>query len=403
MVTATTFYNIVPKNGTRIRTYKNGNAPLVISGLQTGLQYMAKSASVKGDFVTPNPYYFRKTTAASVVMEAVQTSPSSTYDREIGYYGSSCDTNPDIPGGPTESSQFDTAYNRAVANLGDKVRGDLDLSINLFQLRQLNRTLIRLRYLTNSLRKSISKIKTGTKAGSKELAGLHLEWTYGIKPVMTDAYNTFVKLLEDGKAGKSPLHFRGRGQSVETYSRTENLTAFNVARCVATVRGERSVRVQLDVYIKPELTKLQAIAGYTSLNPITWAYEMMSYSFVLDWFWNFGGYLRDLETALLYQRSFVNGCRTDTVRHDYSLGGSGKSTTHPSITFKVGGGSKTYKMYNRYALSTYPYPKTPTLKMSLSPSQIVNGIALLLQQMDTGQRPRPSRRSSGYKHVIVRI
>lgn len=400
MVAATTFYNIVSKNGTRVRTFKNGASPQVISGLQTSLAYMAKSASVKGDFVSPNPYYFRKTTAASVVMEAVQTSPSSTYDREIGYYGSSCDANTDDLGGPLESTQFTTAYNMAVSDLGDKLRGDLDLSINLFEYKQLNKTLNKLRDAGKTYKDTIDRLHRGTKDASKEVASYHLEWTYGIKPVMTDAYNTFVKLLEDAKSGKSPLHFRGRGQSVETYTRNTDVTAFGVARCPAQVKGERSVRVQLDVYIKPELSALQKIAGYTSLNPVSWGYELMSYSFVLDWFWNFGGYLRDLETALLYQKNFISGCRTDTVLHTTSYAGSGASSTHPTIKYTIGGGNKSYKMYNRYALTSYPYPKAPTLNLSLSASRIVNGIALLLQLVDT-KKKRRQRFGPGYTHNIV--
>lgn len=398
MVTATTFYNIVSQTGTRTRTYKNGTSPTVITGCQTSLAYMAKSASVRGDFKSPNPWYFRKTTSSSVIMEVAQTSEASTYDREFGYYGSSCDTNGDTPGGPTEQSQFTTAYNAAAANLSDKVRGDLDLSINMFEFKQLNKTLKRLRNITDTYKQSLDRIKRGSKNASKEAASLHLEFTYGIKPVMTDAYNTFVKLIEDAKSGTTPLHFRGRGESVETYSTSEDIIAFNVARCKATVKGERSVRVQLDVYIKPSLTVLQKIAGYTSLNPVIWAYELMSYSFVLDWFINFGGYLRDLETALLYQNSFVSGCRTDTVLHDRSFGGGGNSSSHPTMKYQISGGNKVYKMYNRYSIASYPCPKAPTMKMSLSPSRIVNGIALLLQLIDTSRKgKRQSRFKPGYR------
>lgn len=389
MVTAYVRRDVTTRGGIRVRTYKKDKPPAIIGGYQTSRSYFASSNSVtNGDYLVTNPYYFCKMEGASVGYEATQTDPNSNYATEIGLAS--------ILDQPSEGTsnglwQEKLAYESALADLVSDIRGDTDLSINVFQLRQLNNLLGRIWNLTNSFAKTVKAVKSGWGSGSKELSGIYLEYIYGVKPLVSDAYNTFDMLVKQSKTGKAPLHFRGRGKSVEEFDSPATISAFSVAACPVTIKRLRSVRCQLDIYIRPDLSKLQKIGDYTSLNPVSWVWETLPYSFVVDWFWNFGGYLRALETALLYSRSFVSGCKTQTIRHDYSCGGEGKSSSHPTITYRVTGGSRVIKYYERTRLNSMPTPQAPTLKTSLSPWRIVNAVALLLQL----QRPTKRKRRTG--------
>lgn len=389
MVTAYVRRDVISRSGVRVRTYKKDQPPSLIGGLQTTRNYFASSNSVTtGDFVKPNPFYFTKMEGVSVGYEATQTDPNSNYATEVGFASTLDQTSEGTSNG---SWQENTAYEQALADLVSNLRGDTDLAINLFQLKQLNQLLTRMLNLTSSFTKTVKAVKSGWGTGSKELSGLYLEYIYGLRPLILDAYNTFSMLMQQAMTGKAPLHFRGRGKSVEGFDTPATIVAFSVATCPVTIKRLRSVRCQIDIHIRPDLSKLQKLGSYTSLNPVSWAWEVLPYSFVIDWFWNFGGYLRALETALLYSKSFVSGCKTQTIHHQYSCGGSGKSTSHPSVTYAVTCGSRVIKYYERTVLNTMPVPLAPTLKMSLSPWRIVNAVALLLQL----QSPKKRKKRTG--------
>lgn len=382
MVTAYVRRDTVVKNGQRIRTYKDTTPPSTTGGYQTFRSYFASSNSVtNGDHSKPNPFYFCKALCTSVGYDAVQTDPNSNYNTERGFASLLDQVSEGTSYG---TSQETVAYNEALSELSSKIRGDVDWSINLFQWRQLTSLLNRIRNLTSTYASTKLKLSQGWGPGSKELAGLYLEYIYGLRPLMTDLYNTFDMLVTEAKSGGTLYHFRGRGKSVETFSEAAKIVAFSAQNCPVRIIHERSVRCQLDVYLKPGLTGLQKLGNYTSLNPVSWAWELLPYSFVVDWFVDFGGYLRVLETALLYNSSFAMGCKTQTIRHDYSVAGSGMSG---KVSYAVNSGSRVIKYYDRSTLASMPTPDRPVIKLGLSPWRIVNAVALLLQQ-----QPKPKRK-----------
>jgi len=143
-----------------------------------------------------------------------------------------------------------------------------------------------------------------------------------------------------------------------------------------------SDRCHIKVRMKPPETFVQVLANLTSLNPASIAWELTPFSFVVDWFFDVGGYLRALETALIYGSLFVDGfilrsyrnwgeCRIDS-RKDYG-----------SDTFNIYQGSGTYQKtrYERAPLLGYPFPKLPVFKADLSSAQLLNAAALLSQHL----------------------
>jgi hypothetical protein len=120
---------------------------------------------------------------------------------------------------------------------------------------------------------------------------------------------------------------------------------------------------------------------WSSLNPISIAWEVMPYSFVIDWFVNIGGTLRNLETALLERRSkFVNGYWThlDVVDARYVT---------PFTRYSAGGGdnwevdprTRNWKRirFERNLLSSYPFPMVPSFRAELGTERLLSAASLL--------------------------
>lgn len=123
-------------------------------------------------------------------------------------------------------------------------------------------------------------------------------------------------------------------------------------------------------------------AGFTSLNPVSIAWELLPYSFVVDWFFNVGNYVRNLETALLYGGDFVDGYMTKVsyaqmkmVPKRYSYP-KGSGTGLVSCTFDAK--SEAYLVnFNRSILTSSPTPEVPSFRADLGSARLLNAAALL--------------------------
>lgn len=120
---------------------------------------------------------------------------------------------------------------------------------------------------------------------------------------------------------------------------------------------------------------------WSSINPLVVAYELVPFSFVYDWIVDLGGYMRNLETSLLYQPDFVSGYTSTLVRY--------RSNTEFNDAYEESGwrhsisASCRYEMtgFTRSLLGNYPYPQLPMLKPELGSSRLLSAAALLRQQL----------------------
>lgn len=120
-------------------------------------------------------------------------------------------------------------------------------------------------------------------------------------------------------------------------------------------------------------------ARFTSLDPASIAYELVPYSFVLDMFADIGGYLRNAETALLYNRIFRMGyvSYSTKVECDYVLAGP---TQFPNRTATGGGRVKAVSL-SRQRITSYPTPQIPSFSCDLGSGQLMSIAALLAQRL----------------------
>lgn len=141
-------------------------------------------------------------------------------------------------------------------------------------------------------------------------------------------------------------------------------------------------------WFKPLPPSVQSLTNWTSLNPLSIAWELVPLSFVADWFSNVGDQLRSWENHSIYQSSFLKGFETKLVREvrhgsyyfndrvpiRYWPDGSAQAGVYGSIESWASLGK--YVDKNRRILTSLPYPVGFRLKCDLNSKRIVDALAL---------------------------
>ncbi|DAD50357.1 maturation protein [ssRNA phage Gephyllon.2_5] len=290
---------------------------------------------------------------------------------------------------PNMIPAFDSTalYNECLAKLGEKVRGSVDLSVDLAErhktAKMVNLTYRFLEAFRNGVQKESaryykSKLFSALAATQKAklIANAWLEIQYGWKPMLSTIY---------GLADES---IRRVSHAAERY-RVSAKGIYNPDKIVMPTYGgnvtypidkaDLQVSVSIGCYIQQPSWSLDK---FTSLNPYSLAWELLPYSFVVDWFYNLGGYLRSMETAVVYDNRFVSGWRTDYMGGSVTIK---RQTMDRSQGLLVDNTTGYYKLtsINRTFLTQYPAPRLPSLKAELGSSRMLSAAALLAGFLST--------------------
>lgn len=275
-------------------------------------------------------------------------------------------------------------YNKALAKLNDKVRGQLDLAVSVAEYHQLTQMVKGVgkidTYLGNTLR-GIDKVsmrsgKYRTLKGLVKDAGNNwLQWQYGIKPLLSDIYGAADEYFRH----QIPNILTVTAKSYESIG-VQRLSKLDPSEPVETidVNGVQGVMFHLKFKDKGGFDA----ARWATLNPVSLAWELMPYSFVVDWVYNVGDFLRSYETSLLYGSSFVSGYYTQLrawhpmhERRNFTYVGSGDR--YVDNTKSMGG----FTDFKRIVLGSYPGPRLPTFKVDLGTERYLSAASLLAQHL----------------------
>lgn len=341
-----------------------------------------------GDHKKPNALEFNKRSHRCLRGTAVLKPGKDGWDSHNGgvtttHFGSHIEFDPPF------SSSFTAVYNDAVAQISEGLRGNIDLTIDGFQLGPLRKTLNDLTHGFRTLHQSYKRIERQTRRGTsddginqaiKEFGSFYLQWWYGIRPTIMTAQELAEKLhtaLETATCTKS-FKVRAKRNIVTSVAGKAGIFPTDSVSFSYRARIETTYRCEIGVTCKTSLSKIQQISQFVSLNPAAWAYELTPWSFVLDWFWNFGGYMRSLETAITYADLFVSGYCTYTGKRLVSIGKV--STSDTRYTWKQGeGGTADVRYFKRTVLSRLPAPRVPTFDPRLGSKRMLALAALLSQ------------------------
>lgn len=266
--------------------------------------------------------------------------------------------------------------NRALDDLNEKTRGSLDLSVDIAEAHQLKR-------MFNYTKKVEDYTLTFTrKFGVIKLASqMWLEYTYGLKPLVSSVF---------GVADEMIRHVLNRTEKFRARASSHDLP--KVAP-ISTLAGYLDVPIvggsfKSSVTYGIELTTQENdLTRFSSLNPVSIAWELVPYSFVADWFLDVGGYLRNLETSLAYANRFRGGYKTRLATGELTLGFSDKGHKNGYVFSDQWTGSIKSTYISRSLLPSYPVPNLPSFKANLGSSRLLSAASLLGNVLSSGGAP----------------
>lgn len=184
-----------------------------------------------------------------------------------------------------------------------------------------------------------------------------LELQYGWMPLLSDLHG----LVEEVQAGFE----RPRTRKINVRVKEEDsgssesglISPFNVR---PVMDWNSSTVVKVVVYLRQDSSTASRL-GVT--NPINLAWELLPYSFVIDWFIPIGNWLNSLDAMIGYQG--ITG--TVTTKSKYVA------------TMQWCGQTYLYETYSRAVINGVPDAPLPTWKPSLGWKQVANALALLSQ------------------------
>lgn len=198
-----------------------------------------------------------------------------------------------------------------------------------------------------------------------------LEYQYGWNPLLMDLDGACRALAErDLDAGRYRVTALGRCKveslEVESYSTYfEDVKAFH--------KLKRASFVRLD-YTMQDSSALSTAAALGLTNPANLAWELLPFSFMLDWYVPVGDFISCLDAALGYD--FLGGCYVDVTENKSLFAASGKNGYGGYYTANS---HKWKSVRQGYGVSPFPRfpglkPKTATNKNVASALSIIAGV-----------------------------
>lgn len=131
-------------------------------------------------------------------------------------------------------------------------------------------------------------------------------YQYGIKPMVSDIKGSIESLIQNG-AVETNWRITAKGKASETFNKRLEYPGQNGFSFVGLRQEDIGCHVRLDFRPTPWfMSHFQAAAGLINV-PAT-AYELIPYSFIVDQFWDIGGWLNSLDAA--YGLQFWDGSYT---------------------------------------------------------------------------------------------
>lgn len=205
-----------------------------------------------------------------------------------------------------------------------------------------------------------------SKLSEKDISGRWLELQYGWLPLISDVYEA-AKAYESVTNGPRVGRARGSINKSSTQDCSESPSLYH---CYGTQKDKYMI-----IY---EFTEQMSAARQLGLvDPATVVWELIPYSFVVDWFLPIGSYLENLNQIPTLSGRFL------TIKSTRYQGGNIGKTSSPVNWTKIPTIGQFYLKIDRTVSSSLAVPKPQFNKLSdaMSPTRIWNAIALVTQRL----------------------
>lgn len=259
---------------------------------------------------------------------------------------------------------------RVAQALGSLRKGNVNGVANALGLTQ--------KQVSGSLRKSGSpNYSAGSKSSSRTnvASALSREWLalqYGWKPLVSDVYNSAERLAQISDVRRMRITSSRTVQGFKSDIRIWNqIPARRVAQSRYTTRY---------IYVFSHSSEiLKDLSGLGVTNPAAIAWELLPWSFVIDWFIPIGNYI-DVWDATL-GLTFEKGSKTVFSKYRAQFVANGGKRVSNTFYQTHGGGSIEKVLCERTKLNSFPLPRLPDLTPHITQNRGVSTLALLRQRL----------------------
>lgn len=190
----------------------------------------------------------------------------------------------------------------------------------------------------------------------------YLAFVYGLQPLVNDIY-TLAEMMK--KQGVKPLLFKGVGRAAR-FETEGSVTRGPMAYTKLTqldAQGTYKVKCTLWARINPDAAGLRAINQLGLLNPFGLAWDLVPFSFVVDWFLPVGPvlYAMTAPMGLIFVDGSVSMRSSEFTNYNYQVQTVTYYYNPENALFKEGSESKytvsrKVESYTRLTLGTWPLP-----------------------------------------------
>lgn len=211
---------------------------------------------------------------------------------------------------------------------------------------------------------------TGLRCNSKDAANLWLEYSYGWVPLVSDVHD--ILTLKDHEP--PPFIVTSRSKIKQNlFQRSVSPSSYVVRNEAYTTEIISTVTIRAAVVVSDPSAAFGNNLGLA--NPAQLAWELLPYSFVVDWFIPIGDWLES-QSALLGLTLSDKSTTTTVSRYTYA---KGQMTPGISSSWASGSSSASYFSKSKIRTLSIPTVPLPRLKNPVSTSHAISALALLRQ------------------------
>jgi len=201
---------------------------------------------------------------------------------------------------------------------------------------------------------------------SKDISGRWLELQYGWLPSLSDSYEAAKAYEQITKSRKQT--YKATKSRVMEFNGSTSFPNYNFS-------GKAKLSRQIIAEIEEEISAPRSLGLY---DPLSVAWEVLPWSFVIDWFVPIGSYLDNLSIIPSLEGRFLSTSRLDGFQASELLGVNLDPPIPPDVSYY--GSSRIMEHYDllREVSSSLevPFPSIQGIPSAMSPKRIWNAIAL---------------------------
>jgi len=214
-------------------------------------------------------------------------------------------------------------------------------------------------------------------------ANAWLELQYGWKPLIDDLYGAAEALADHYYRSRPPI-----GRVTHSIERDKTVTQTDANH--ATLVGSHTTRITGGLRYTVTNSVFRELSEVGLTNPLSIAWEVMPFSFVVDWFIPIGNHLNVLDAyvGVSFLDGYWNEKAVQTLSYEnLSTYNYGAPNTY-RYEWNVPYGQATYRTFKRTVMSGFPPIELPRMKNPFSTAHVANALALLTQAFFSGRSLR---------------